>query len=64
MAQHSGSKPTYYLWKTNEMSDEELEEQKQYLNSLGFRTVTFRDGNCKKDIHMGLKRIINNHTGN
>lgn len=61
MAKGAISKPTYYLWKTADMSQEELEEQKKYWMSLGFRIVTFLDGNSNKDIHEGLKAVIKNH---
>ncbi|WFR55913.1 hypothetical protein QA584_20155 [Anaerocolumna sp. AGMB13025] len=61
MAKGAISKPTYYLWKTEDMSQEELEEQKKYWMSLGFRIVTFLDGNSNKDIHEGLKAVIKNH---
>ncbi len=55
------STPTYYLWKTEEMREEVWEELKQHWSSLGFRIVTFLDGNSNKDIHEGLKAVIQNH---
>jgi hypothetical protein len=54
-----GSKPTYYIWKTEDMNNEEVEKRKLYWLSLGFRVVTFIDGS--KDIHSGLKAVIKNH---
>lgn len=44
-------KPTYYIWKTEDMNNEEVEKSKLYWQSLGFRVVTFIDGS--KDIHSG-----------
>jgi len=61
LSQCAFSKPTYYLWKTEDISFEELDEQKKYWMSLGFRVVTFLDGNDNKDIHEGLKAVIKNH---
>ncbi|WMJ89340.1 hypothetical protein [Anaerocolumna sp. MB42-C2] len=55
------SKPTYYIWKTDEMKQEEYEYIKNYWTSLGFRTVTFVDGSSNKDINEGLKAVIKNH---
>jgi hypothetical protein len=55
----SGTKPTYYIWKTEDMEAKEVEQKKLYWQSLGFRVVTFIDGH--KDIHTGLKAVIHNH---
>lgn len=53
--------PTYYLWKNAAMSDEELDTQKNYYRALGFRVVTFQDGDTTLDINEGLRAIIKNH---
>lgn len=55
------AKPTYYLWKTEDLSLEDIEIQKAYWSSFGFRVVIFIDGNKEKDINYGLKAIIKNH---
>lgn len=55
------SKPTYYIWKTEEMKEEEFQQIKKYWTSLGFRTVTFLDGSSDKEIKEGLKAVIKNH---
>ena len=55
------SKPTYYIWKTEEMNEKEFKRIKDYWTSLGFRTVTFLDGSSNKDINEGLKAVIKNH---
>lgn len=57
----SSSKPTYYLWKAEDVSMEELEKQKRIWMSYGFRVVIFIDGDTKKDINHGLKEVIKNH---
>jgi len=54
MARH-----TRYVWKTNETSEEEIQEQKEYWTKQGYRTVILREG--KGDIHEALKKIIKNH---
>ena len=43
------------------MSDEELDTQKNYYRALGFRVVTFQDGDTTLDINEGLRAIIKNH---
>ena len=58
------SKPTYYLWKNDFSSTEEYETAKDKYRKLGFRVVTYLDGQDDKDIHMGLKAVIKNHYGN
>lgn len=54
-------KPTYYLWKTKDTSDFEIDNLKKFWISLGFRVVVFIDGDSEKDIHEGLKAVIRNH---
>ena len=53
--------PTYYLWKDAAMSDDDLDAQKKYYQTLGFRVATFQDGDATQDINEGLKTIIKNH---
>lgn len=55
------SKPTYYLWKTPSMTEENLNQQKQSFIKLGFRVVVFRDGDGQKDINEAIKAVIQNH---
>lgn len=55
------NKPTYYLWKNDFSSQEELETTKEQYKKLGFRVVTYLDGQKEKDIHDGLKAVIQNH---
>ncbi len=55
------SKPTYYLWKNDFSSQEEFETTKETYRKLGFRVVTFLEGQEEKDIHEGLKAVIKNH---
>lgn len=54
-------KPTYYLWKSSSQTLEEYESQKDMYTKLGFRVVTFQDGQADTDIHDGLKSLIRNH---
>lgn len=54
-------KPTYYLWKTKEITMEDIEKQKQYWIDLGFRVVILVDGSKEGDINEGLKEILINH---
>jgi hypothetical protein len=61
VASQTSKKPTYYLWKTKDTNEEELENQKKYWSSLGFRVVIFIDGDCEKDINEGIKAVIHNH---
>ena len=58
------SKPTYYLWKTDFSSEKEYETAKDKYRELGFRVVTYLDGQNDKNIHDGLKAVIKNHYGN
>lgn len=55
------AKPNYYLWKTEDISMEEIERKKQHWKALGFRVVTFVDGSKEKDINEGIKAVIKNH---
>ena len=55
------SKPTYYLWKNDFSSTEEYETAKDKYRKLGFRVVTYLDGQNDKNIHDGLKAVIKNH---
>ncbi len=55
------TRPTYYIWMTEEMKEEELEQIKIYWNELGFRTVIFYEGSSGKDINEGLKAVLKNH---
>jgi len=61
VASQTRKKPTYYLWKTKDTNEDELENQKRYWSSLGFRVVIFIDGDCEKDINEGIKAVIHNH---
>ncbi|MGL6201381.1 MAG: hypothetical protein ACRC3H_20865 [Lachnospiraceae bacterium] len=54
-------KPTYYLWKSSSQTLEEYESQKDMYTKLGFRVVTFQDGQADTDINDGLKSLIRNH---
>ena len=42
-------KPTYYLWRTQEISQETYEAEKERYVQMGFRVVTFQNG--KNHIH-------------
>jgi hypothetical protein len=55
------NKPTYYLWKTDFQTQAAFESAKELYSELGFRVVTFQDGQNDNDIHEGLKAIIKNH---
>lgn len=57
----SMSKPTYYLWRNEFQTEQEFEEIKTKYRSLGFRVVTFLDGNQEKDINEGIRAVISNH---
>ena len=56
-------KPTYYLWRNDFSSEEEYNATKDKYRNLGFRVVTYQDGQSDKDIHVGLKAVIKNHYG-
>lgn len=55
------SKPTYYLWKNEFQTLQELEKEQQKYRKLGFRVVTFQDGKLDKDINVGIRALIQNH---
>ncbi|GFI42723.1 MAG: hypothetical protein HFG82_10740 [Dorea sp.] len=54
-------KPTYYLWKTDFHTEKEFNQTKEKYTNLGFRVVTYLDGNNQTDIHSGIKALIQNH---
>lgn len=56
------SKPTYYLWKNDYTSQEEFDTAREKYQRLGFRTVTYLDGQPDKNIHDGLKAVMKNHS--
>lgn len=58
------NKPTYYLWKNDFSSQEEYEKAKEKYRNLGFRVVSYLDGQNDKNIHDGLKAVIKNHISN
>lgn len=55
------NKPTYYLWKTDFPTEAEFHQAKKKYTDFGFRVVTYLDGNNQKDIHSGIKSLIQNH---
>ena len=55
-------KPTYYLWRTDFSSQEESERKK--YTDIGFRVVTFLDGDSNTNIHDGIKALVKNHWDN
>lgn len=55
------NKPTYYLWKNDFSTQEDFETAKEKYRKLGFRVVTYLDGQNDKNIHDGLKAVIKNH---
>ena len=54
-------KPTYYLWRNDFSSQEEFEAERRKYVCIGFRVVTFQDGNPDTDIHEGIKALVKNH---
>ena len=54
-------KPTYYLWRNDFSSQEEFEAERRKYADIGFRVVTFLDGNSDADIHNGIKAMVRNH---
>ncbi len=48
-------KPTYYVWKTKDMPENELWEKKEYWRRMGFRVVILREGEEK--IEVMLKKL-------
>ena len=55
------SKPTYYLWRNEFQAEQEFENYVVKYRNLGFRVVTFLDGNQNRDINEGMRAIIANH---
>lgn len=55
------NKPTYYLWKADFQTEEEFIHTKEKYTDLGFRVVTYIDGNSSRDIHGGIRALIKNH---
>lgn len=58
------AKPTYYLWRNDFSTQEEFEVVKECFTRIGFRVVTYLDGPQEKDIHNGIKTLIQNHWKN
>lgn len=54
------SKLTYYIWKDESKSDEEIELQANKYKPLGFKVVVFNQSN-DTNIANGISSIINNH---
>lgn len=54
-------KPTYYLWRTDFYSQEEFETEHKKYADIGFRVVTFLDGDSNTNIHEGIKALVKNH---
>ena len=42
-------------------SSEDFEADKEKYTKIGFRVVTFADGQPDKNIHNGIKALIRNH---
>ena len=54
-------KPTYYLWRNDFSSQEEFEAERKKYTDIGFRVVTFLDGDSDANIHDGIKALVKNH---
>lgn len=54
-------KPTYYLWRKDFPTQEAFQEAKERFAGIGFRVVTFLEGQEDVDIHTGLQALIRNH---
>lgn len=54
-------KPTYYLWRNDFSTQEEYETAKERFEEIGFRVVTYLDGNQEQNIHAGIKALVRNH---
>ena len=54
-------KPTYYLWRNDFSSQEECEAERKKYADIGFRVVTFLDGDANANIHDGIKTLVKNH---
>ena len=57
-------KPTYYLWRTDFSSQEKFEAERKKYTDIGFRVVTFLDGDSNTNIHDGIKALVKNHWDN
>jgi hypothetical protein len=55
------NKPTYYLWRNAFSTQEDFEAAKERFTKIGFRVVTFLDGQQNRDIHTAMKALIKNH---
>ena len=55
------NKPTYYLWRDHFSTQEDFDAAKERFTRIGFRVVTYLDGQPNKDIHIGMKALIRNH---
>lgn len=51
---------TYYIWKDENKTNEEIESQANKYKSLGFKVVVFNQSN-DTNITSGISNIINNH---
>ena len=54
-------KPTYYLWRNDFSSQEEFETERKKYADIGFRVVTFWEGDANANIHNGIKALVKNH---
>ena len=55
------SKPTYYLWQTDFVSQDAFQKEKEKYTRMGFRVVAFLDGQPDTNIQDGIKALIKNH---
>lgn len=55
------NKPTYYLWRSSFSTQEEFEAAKERFCKIGFRVVTFLDGQQDMDIYTAMKALVKNH---
>ncbi|MDF2539615.1 MAG: hypothetical protein K0S76_2636 [Herbinix sp.] len=53
-------KPTRYIYRTCDQSDEEINRQKDQYIKLGYRVVIYREG--EGDSNTALLKLIKNHT--
>ena len=54
----------YYLWRNDFSSQEEFEAERKKYADIGFRVVTFLDGDSNTNIHDGIKALVKNHWDN
>ena len=54
----------YYLWRNDFSSQEEFEAERKKYADIGFRVVTFWDGDVNANIHDGIKALVKNHWDN